>query len=834
MASEADKIAGAISFGPEHKHQDAAVLWALRQLIDRDRVGVILADEVGCGKTYEALAIAALLWRWKPRTSRILILAPSNLLLKWNEELMVCDLDRQGGRHGFPAYIVGEEWDGFRKRFLSGSGYYYFDRTAAVDNAWYGDKQFMGKRRRGSIQVPAGLYLVNKQLLYDTKRDRCKPLKYIMKTDWDLVIADEAHHYGRGGRCDSIFSTRYRGIGREAPNFGVEGTLQYKKILLLTATPFELQSAEMVNLFRLIRVPPDELVALKESLSQYQKMLGLFYDLRELPAGNARRAAAVEALRRGRFGGNGMPGLEELMRRSIVRNRKDNTEREYSLVVRNGDKWDKNTFDKFDDMRKCCSELPLIPFTGTDALFYLEFRRLLSLLQETRRKKSDKDDRGGIFVAIDLQQGLSSYPQLLAKREGLQENRLMGSSHPAAQRMRRMLENWTAAGRVHPKVAALREVVVGLVEAELKCTTEDPKSNIAKIVVFNKLVAGTAPELNKVLEKALEPLLSKHLDLLASEKGLHSGKYARAFAERVVSESLPYLKKELGEKQPWGKEGRMVSGQVLRLAKFKRQLRVQNDFVEVFGGYLKNRAGQPLFLINALRRGDANNGEMVLRDAVDTDIISNFIYEAMALLVWHNQSDQSKSSRRKIETDYAQKISGLRKKLRSPRLVARYDGATSEDRESNRQNFNSEWNPIVLLVSSVGEEGIDLQKQARYIIHYDIEWNPARMEQREGRVDREGYRHEGKKIEVRFLLLKGTYEERIFHTVMRRDEWFQVLMGEKRRALGRIGDTPEDDHKIEVKLAQDVDAAVTDGGALTIAEREAVILDLRPKENQRQ
>jgi ERCC4-related helicase len=46
---------------------------------------------------------------------------------------------------------------------------------------------------------------------------------------------------------------------------------------------------------------------------------------------------------------------------------------------------------------------------------------------------------------------------------------------------------------------------------------------------------------------------------------------------------------------------------------------------------------------------------------------------------------------------------------------------------------------IGVLVSPVGEEGIDLQEQCRYIVHYDLEWNPARMEQREGRVDRMGW-----------------------------------------------------------------------------------------------
>jgi len=70
--------------------------------------------------------------------------------------------------------------------------------------------------------------------------------------------------------------------------------------------------------------------------------------------------------------------------------------------------------------------------------------------------------------------------------------------------------------------------------------------------------------------------------------------------------------------------------------------------------------------------------------------------------------------------------------------VGRYDRGNKEIREAHRRNFNLPYNPFLLLVSRVGEEGIDLQKQCRYVIHYDLEWNQAKMEQREGRVDRVG------------------------------------------------------------------------------------------------
>jgi len=167
---------------------------------------------------------------------------------------------------------------------------------------------------------------------------------------------------------------------------------------------------------------------------------------------------------------------------------------------------------------------------------------------------------------------------------------------------------------------------------------------------------------------------------------------------------------------------------------------------------------------------------------------------------------------------------------RSIALVGRFDGSNTQDREAHRRNFNRLFNPFVLLVGQVGEEGIDLQGQCRYVIHYDLEWNPARMEQREGRVDRMGWmggRHDADGfIDVRFLLLKGTYEERIFHTVMQRDQWFQILIGSKKRALGQL---PED---VEAKVDQDRIDEDDMVGALTEAEKARVMFDLRPRLSQ--
>ena len=63
-------------------HQVDAALFAVRSPLSR---GVILADEVGLGKTIEAGIVLA--QRWAERKRRLLLILPANLRKQWQQEL---------------------------------------------------------------------------------------------------------------------------------------------------------------------------------------------------------------------------------------------------------------------------------------------------------------------------------------------------------------------------------------------------------------------------------------------------------------------------------------------------------------------------------------------------------------------------------------------------------------------------------------------------------------------------------------------------------------------------------------------------------------------------
>jgi superfamily II DNA or RNA helicase len=77
------------------------------------------------------------------------------------------------------------------------------------------------------------------------------------------------------------------------------------------------------------------------------------------------------------------------------------------------------------------------------------------------------------------------------------------------------------------------------------------------------------------------------------------------------------------------------------------------------------------------------------------------------------------------------------------RLLTIYGGMKAEDRERIKAAFQHDpaTSPVrILLATDAASEGIDLQRNCCRLIHYEIPWNPNRMEQRNGRLDRHGQR----------------------------------------------------------------------------------------------
>ena len=110
-------------------------------------------------------------------------------------------------------------------------------------------------------------------------------------------------------------------------------------------------------------------------------------------------------------------------------------------------------------------------------------------------------------------------------------------------------------------------------------------------------------------------------------------------------------------------------------------------------------------------------------------------------------------------------------------------GGMGPERQNVLEAFERPDGPNVLLSSEVGSEGIDLQF-CRIMVNYDLPWNPMRVEQRIGRIDRLGQQSE--KISIINLFLADTIEDRILQRLYERIRVFQQSIGDLEEILGDI------------------------------------------------
>lgn len=158
------------------------------------------------------------------------------------------------------------------------------------------------------------------------------------------------------------------------------------------------------------------------------------------------------------------------------------------------------------------------------------------------------------------------------------------------------------------------------------------------------------------------------------------------------------------------------------------------------------------------------------------------------------------------------------------RLLTMYGGMDSEKREQVKASFQTapEISPVrILLATDAASEGLDFQNFCSRLIHYEIPWNPNRMEQRNGRVDRHGQKAD--KVQVYHFVGKG-YRDRANRkfsgTISDMEADLEFLM----RVALKIETIREDLGKVGTVIAEQVEEAML-GRRTTLntekAEKEA-------------
>ncbi len=128
------------------------------------------------------------------------------------------------------------------------------------------------------------------------------------------------------------------------------------------------------------------------------------------------------------------------------------------------------------------------------------------------------------------------------------------------------------------------------------------------------------------------------------------------------------------------------------------------------------------------------------------------------------------------------------------------------------EEFRTNENINVLISSEVGSEGLDLQF-ASVEYNYDLPWNPMRLEQRIGRIDRIGQKAEV--LRIYNLCSQNTVEDKILERLYERVKIFENSIGDMEDIVGQ----PIQDLAVEI-----LDPNLTDEDRKEKAEQKIQVL----------
>ena len=165
----------------------------------------------------------------------------------------------------------------------------------------------------------------------------------------------------------------------------------------------------------------------------------------------------------------------------------------------------------------------------------------------------------------------------------------------------------------------------------------------------------------------------------------------------------------------------------------------------VIGSWLKNVAHDLETEISALDKAIQALGiDIGKNDIVEQTPATDARFDALAALVERllRSDDKWRADERIVVfTEYKTTLDYLVRRLREryepERLLTLFGGMDEVERDLVKQAFNNPAHSVrILLATDAASEGLNLQRTARYLLHFDCPWNPSKLEQRNGRIDR--------------------------------------------------------------------------------------------------
>jgi len=612
---------------------------------------LLIADEVGLGKTISAGLILRQAWL-SGQARRVLLLVPKGVMIQWQNELY------ERFNLNVPLYDGGKLiW---RKTH---AGLQPPDRAASKED-W--------------LEEP--FVIASSQLM--RRRDRA--LVLTGAKDWDLILLDEAHHARRrsaGMLRDERPNTLLK-LMRELRN-------KTKALLLLTATPMQVDPIEVWDLLWLLGLPEswDEasfrryfsLTGGNPGDADFQFLAGMFG--RTEAEFGAMTEADVNRL---------LPDVTGLRRRRILRALRD------------------------------VSGIPLRRLDAQDRQAAL---RLLTAYTPVRS-----------LMARQTRELLRRYGQKIARRETVDRPVPM---LPAEEELYKAVEEYIS--KTYNNAAPEKRNAIGFV-----------------MTIYRRRLASSFYALRQTLNDRLARMgrpaeapeaAGVEEDLSQDEAGEEVMDGAQACALVADAAGL----EESGAIKELLKKIALLSGKDSKARKLKEEL------TAAFGqGY---------------------DSAIVFTQYTDTvDYLKEYLAEELPGLTIATYTGDGGAQRDASGTWVRCSKETVKRRLREGRIR-------------------------LLVANDAAGEGLNLQ-YCGVVVNYDLPWNPMKVEQRIGRIDRIGQKHDV--IRVVNLAYKETVEADVYFRLGERINLFQGIVGKLQPILSRL---PSKFEELALERSENRDAA---------------------------
>jgi ATP-dependent helicase HepA len=261
--------------------------------------------------------------------------------------------------------------------------------------------------------------------------------------------------------------------------------------------------------------------------------------------------------------------------------------------------------------------------------------------------------------------------------------------------------------------------------------------------------------------------------------------------QKMMASSIAALRTSLAKRR-----NRLIAGDVAARASDKALRDLADEDSDL--------GAQAAEAMKALRAEEADElGELVeLLDRVPVDSKSETLREQMAVL-----KDEATVPKVLVFTEFRATQEHLADVLRASGWgVSLFNGEMSaQQKDVSVERFRDDMEPHVLISTEAGGEGRNFQF-CNLLVNYDLPWNPMRVEQRIGRVDRIGQEHI---VEIFNFWVRDSIEERILEVLERRINVFEETVGGLDPILG---EAERDIRHIMQRNRSDRDEAIEDFG----------------------